>query len=186
VGIESGGERRGLELRVVQSDSLSPGLRAEILALCQAAYEQDLAWLFATFEAAKHVLGYVGEALVSHALWVSRMLQVGDGPALKAAYVELVATRKPDRRRGFASRVMRRLAQEIPDTYDVAALCPADPEFYVPLGWRLWRGPLSIRLPTGELQATPDERVMVLELPGRRSLDLDAPLSAEWRPGELW
>jgi aminoglycoside 2'-N-acetyltransferase I len=33
---------------------------------------------------------------------------------------------------------------------------------------------------------TPDEQVMVLRLPRTPLLDLDAALTAEWRPGELW
>jgi hypothetical protein len=33
---------------------------------------------------------------------------------------------------------------------------------------------------------TPDERVMILSLPQTPSLDLDLPLSVEWREGEVW
>ena len=39
----------------------------------------------------------------------------------------------------------------------------------------------------GGLEATPDETVMILRLPGTPTdLDLDAALSAEWRRGEPW
>jgi aminoglycoside 2'-N-acetyltransferase I len=87
-------------------------------------------------------------------------------------------------RRGYASAVMKRLARAIAD-YDLGALDPAEPELYARLGWVFWRGPLFIRM-DGELLPTPDERVMILRLPKTPPLDLDAPLSAEWRPGELW
>ena len=42
-------------------------------------------------------------------------------------------------------------------------------------------------VPSTALQPTPDETVMILRLPRTPpDLDLDAPLSAEWRRGELW
>jgi aminoglycoside 2'-N-acetyltransferase I len=50
----------------------------------------------------------------------------------------------------------------------------------------LWRGPLFIR--TGaRLDPTPEESVMILRLERTPAdLDLDEPLSAEWRTAELW
>ena len=36
------------------------------------------------------------------------------------------------------------------------------------------------------MTATPDDRVMVKLLPETPPLNLDDPLSAEWRAGELW
>jgi hypothetical protein len=85
---------------------------------------------------------------------------------------------------------MRRLAEAIADQsircdFDLGALSPSDDGFYVRLGWETWRGPLSIRTATGSMP-TPEDRVMILCLPGTPDLDLDAPLSAEWRDGELW
>jgi aminoglycoside 2'-N-acetyltransferase I len=56
---------------------------------------------------------------------------------------------------------------------------------YARLGWELWRGPLFVRTDAG-LMPTPDEEVMILRLPRTTPLDLDSPLSAEWREGELW
>jgi aminoglycoside 2'-N-acetyltransferase I len=124
--------------------------------------------------------------MVSHALWGTRWLQVGTGHLLRTAYVEAVATHPDYRGRGLASEVMRRLASEIPKSFEVAALSPASMGFYERLGWRLWLGALVIRMPGGELLPTPDEIVMVLELEGRRPLDRSQRLSVEWRPGELW
>ena len=89
----------------------------------------------------------------------------------------------PDRQgRGYASAIMRRLAAAIGD-WSLGALSPSDASFYARLGWERWRGPLSIRTADGPL-ATPDEEVMILRLPATPPLDLDAPLSAEWRAGE--
>lgn len=175
-----------LELEVVQSESISADLRSEILSLCNLAYREDLTELFRTFGPATHVLGLCGGMLVSHALWVTRWLRPGAGRPLKTAYVEAVATLPTFQGRGFATRVMRRLASDIPESFELATLCPATSGIYERLGWRFWRGPLSICTPSRQHQETPDERVMVLELPGGPTLDREEPLSAEWREGELW
>lgn len=173
-----------LRIEIAHTDKLNPDLLATILALCSRAYEEDLESLFATFADTTHVLGFLGEALASHAMWVTRWLQPGDAPLLRTAYVEMVATEPHQQGRGFATAVLRRLADAISE-YDLGALCPAKPRLYAKLGWVFWRGPLFIR--SGErLTPTPEERIMILRLPQTPSLDLDQPLSAEWREGELW
>jgi Predicted acetyltransferase involved in intracellular survival and related acetyltransferases len=131
------------------------------------------------------VLGRFDGHLVSHALWVTRYLQAGHGPLLRTAYVEAVATDPDYQRRGFATAVMQRLAAEVKD-FELAALSPSDPAFYARLGWQLWRGPLFIRTEDGLLASPDEEQVMILRLPRTPLLDLDMPLSAEWRQGELW
>ncbi len=174
-----------LSIRVVPSSDLSRAEREAIVALCNRAYGEELGLLFETFVGATHALGYVGGRLVSHALWVTRYLCVGDGLLLRTAYVELVATDPGYRGRGFASALLKRLALEIQE-FDLAALSPSDPAFYARLGWELWRGPLLIRTESGLLASPADEQVMILRLPKTPPLDLSAPLSAEWRAGELW
>lgn len=173
-----------LRVEVVSSESLSDADRRNIILLCNRAYAEDLEPLFNTFGDAMHVLGFYAGSLVSHAMWVTRWLQPGSGRFLRTAYVEMVATEPEHRQRGFATEVMKHLADAITD-FDLGALCPAEISLYSRLGWVFWRGPLFIRM-SGELSPTPDERVMILHLPRTPLLDLDAPLSAEWRPGELW
>jgi aminoglycoside 2'-N-acetyltransferase I len=173
-----------LKLEVVRSDQLAPDRLAAIRALCNRAYQEDLEHLLSTFTEATHVLGLLGETVISHAMWVTRWLQPGDGPHIRTAYVEMVATEPQFWRRGFASAVMRRLAGVIID-FELGSLCPAEPDLYAKLGWVFWRGPLFIRGREG-LIPTPDERVMILRLPKSPPLDLDLPLSAEWREGEPW
>jgi aminoglycoside 2'-N-acetyltransferase I len=80
---------------------------------------------------------------------------------------------------------MKRLAQEI-RAYDLGGLSPFSVAYYARLGWELWRGPLFIRTDDGLLPTLEAEDVMILRLPNTPDLDLDAPLSAEWREGELW
>ncbi|MBO9340316.1 MAG: GNAT family N-acetyltransferase [Chloroflexus sp.] len=174
-----------LTIRVVQGASLSEAARNHIIALCNKAYNEDLAPLFHTFVGASHVLGYYNGLFVSHALWVNRYLQVGNAPLLRTAYIEAVATDPVYHRRGFATAIMKYLVNEIQD-YELAALSPFDVAFYERLGWELWRGPLYIRTENGLLSSPADEQVMILRLPKTPPLDLSAPLSAEWREGELW
>ena len=81
---------------------------------------------------------------------------------------------------------MRTLVSRVA-TFQLAALCPSDrgQALYSRLGWERWIGSLSIRQNAGVIE-TPEESVMIYRLPWSPALDLTAPLSAEWRPGELW
>jgi aminoglycoside 2'-N-acetyltransferase I len=174
-----------LAIDVLDSQSISAGALAEVRDLCTEAYDEDFTEILAQVGPGVHVLGWMDSLLVSHAMWVTRWLEPAGRSALRTAYVEAVATRPAYQRRGLASELLARLAREIRD-YDLGALSPSDAGFYARLGWEPWRGPLSIR--KGEdLVATPEEEVMILRLP-RTPPDLDptAPLSAEWRAGEVW
>jgi aminoglycoside 2'-N-acetyltransferase I len=156
-----------------------------MLELCTEAYGEDFAPYLAVLSDPVHVLAHEGGLLVSHACWVTRWLQPGSGPLLRAAYVEAVATRPGFRKRGLASAVMQRLVQEFAG-YDIAALSPSDAGFYRRLGWERWRGPLLVRTASG-LKPSPDDEVcMIFRLAKSPELDLGAPLSIEWRPGEVW
>ncbi len=174
-----------IDIKVVHSKVLSENLKKEIISLCNRAYEEDMGNLFETFVDATHVLGYYGDLLVCHALWVTRHLQVEKNPPMRTAYVEAVATEAIYRNRGFASSIMKYLINVVQD-YELAALSPFSVEYYERLGWELWRGPLFIRMKDNLLRSPDDEEVMIFRLPKTPVLDLNAPLSAEWREGELW
>jgi aminoglycoside 2'-N-acetyltransferase I len=173
-----------LELTTVSSHEMTPAQLDAVIALCSEVFQLDYARYMDLCPERVHVLGYVEGSLAAHALWLERPLRIGEGPRLNAAYVEGVATRAERRGQGHGSRVMRRLQREIAG-YDLGALSPAVPEWYARLGWLLWRGPLFV-VKDGEAQATPDERVMVYRTPRTGALDLDAALSAPWRPFEPW
>ncbi len=173
-----------LRIEVVTSDQLTSGNESAILDLCRRAYDEELGSYFRALRGGTHVMGYLEDRLVSHAMWVTRWLQPEGGPLLRTAYVELVATDPGVQRQGHASAVMRRLAEAIVD-FDLGAISASTAGIYARLGWEMWRGPLSIRGQEG-LIATPDEEVMILRLPRTPPLDLRAPLSAEWRAVEEW
>ena len=165
----------------VATQALSATMLAELRNLCNVAYGQEV---FDTFGGGQHVLGRDGGRLVSHAMWITRWLQPAGRAPIQTAYVELVATHPDCRQRGYATAVMERLALEIADE-ELAALSPATERLYQRLGWRFWRGPLFVRVEQAMLP-TPDDQVMLLQLPRTPQLDWDAPLSIEWRPGEIW
>ncbi|WP_432421879.1 GNAT family N-acetyltransferase [Rhodoplanes serenus] len=161
-------------------------MHGEAVALCSAAYEEPFAdHVEALRQAgAVHLFGRRNEQLVAHLAWVERHLQVPDGPMLRTAYVEAVATRPDAQRQGYASALLRRFVACVGD-FHLAALSPSDPAFYARLGWETWRGPLFQRR-ADRWEATPEDEMMIHRLPATPPLDLDVPISIEWRPGEVW
>jgi aminoglycoside 2'-N-acetyltransferase I len=174
-----------LTLQIISINDLTAASLAEIITLCSQAYEEDFTPLIDSFENAVHILACLDDQLVSHALWITRWLQVSEGPLLRTAYVEAVATQEQLRNQGFATAVMARLADEIAD-FDLGGLSPAETTLYARLGWEYWRGALFHRK-DGQLFPDPaDEELMILRLPNTPDLNLAKPISVEWREGEVW
>ena len=98
-----------LDILIVPSNELTRAQSDQISALCSAVFRCDYAFYMNLDLPRVHVLGYVGERLVAHALWLTRRLRTGTGPWLQAAYVEGVATHADFRQRGYGSTLMRRL-----------------------------------------------------------------------------
>lgn len=132
-----------------------------------------------------HVVADLAGRIVAHASVVPRDIHAGDR-ALATGYVEAVAVQPGEQGRGLGTAVMRVVA-EIVENYELGALGTSEHGFYERLGWRTWRGPSSVRTEDGE-RPTPDDDgyLMVLATPTSPELDLDAPISCEWRPGDVW
>jgi aminoglycoside 2'-N-acetyltransferase I len=173
-----------LTIERVAGSALRPEIRATLLALCEAAYGEPMRPYLDDLGPGEHLLGLENGVPVSHLMWVTRRLEPEGMAPLRTAYVELVATAPDARGRGHATRLLESVPGLVED-YDLAALSPATEGLYARLGWRYWRGPLSIRTDAG-LVPTPDEQIMYLRLPSTPPLDDTLPLSAEWRPGEVW
>jgi aminoglycoside 2'-N-acetyltransferase I len=173
-----------LALSTVPANELTRAQTAQIIELCSEVFRLDYTFYMNLDLPRVHVLGYAGERLVAHALWLTRRLQVGAGPWFEAAYVEGVATHADFRGQGYGSAVMRRLQEEI-SGFDLGALSPSRPGWYERLGWVRWLGPLII-VKDGAAEATPDDVVMLHRTPKTGDLDLTASLTGEWRPFELW
>ena len=133
-----------------------------------------------------HVLVEESGLLVSHASVVPRRLRVGDRE-LRTGYVEAVATRPDRQRSGHASLVLAEVGAVIGEGFEIGALSTGRPSLYARLGWEMWRGPTFVEAPAGAAR-TPDEDggIMVLRTPATGPLDLDAPITCDWRPGDVW
>ena len=177
-------------VRRIRASELTPAEAEAIRTVLWAAFGDDPEEGFTEDDWA-HALGgihVVAEAdgrIVAHASVVPRELRVGGRP-LATGYVEAVAVEPGLQRSGLGTAVMR-VAAEIVAGYELGALGTGEHAFYERLGWRRWRGPSSVRTESGE-QATPDDDgfIMVLATASSPALDLDAPISCEWRPGDVW
>lgn len=131
------------------------------------------------------VLDQDGEIL-AHAAVVERTLEVAGRP-LRTGYVEAVATAPSRQRTGLGTLVMRDVGTYITERFELGALGTGSHGFYERLGWETWRGPAFVRTSDGERQ-TPDEEgyIMVLRTPSTPALELAAPISCDWRPGDVW
>jgi aminoglycoside 2'-N-acetyltransferase I len=103
--------------------------------------------------------------------------------------VEGVATRADRRGRGLATLVMGEVGRLIQEGYELGALSDGTgiPGFYQRLGWETWQGPTFVAGPEGrERTAADDGAVLVLRTPATAGLELAAPLTCDWRPGDVW
>lgn len=131
------------------------------------------------------VLDVDGE-IVTHASVVERELHVAGRP-LRTGYVEAVGTAPGREGAGFGSMVMADVTAYIRGAFELGALGTGRHHFYERLGWQTWTGPASVRTTEG-LRRTPDEDgfILVLRTPASPPLDLTAPISCDWRPGDVW
>jgi aminoglycoside 2'-N-acetyltransferase I len=134
-----------------------------------------------------HVVARSADEVVGHAAVVQRRLVTG-GRALRSGYVEGVAVHPDWQRRGIGGEIMTRAESIVHAAYDLGALGTTDEglPLYTSHGWVRWRGPLAALTPGGTVP-TPGEQDAVLVLPVPSVvLDLDGPLTCDWRDGDLW
>jgi aminoglycoside 2'-N-acetyltransferase I len=106
---------------------------------------------------------------------------------LRTGYVEAVAPAPPWQRHGLGTLVMERINEIIREKFQLGALGTGEHAFYERLGWRTWQGSSSVRELGGPTPTPGDDGyVMVLDTPTSPNLDLTAPISCEWRPGDVW
>lgn len=178
-------------VRYLATDELTAGEVAAIRALMAVAFgdDEDERFEDADWEHAlggTHLVLDVDGAIVAHAAVVARELRVAGHP-LRTGYVEAVAT-APDRQgQGLGTVVMQAVGSIIASEFELGALGTGSHHFYQRLGWRTWQGPASVRTPEGD-RRTPDDEgyILVLTTPRTTSLDLNAPISCDWRAGDVW
>jgi aminoglycoside 2'-N-acetyltransferase I len=133
-----------------------------------------------------HALAWDDGELVGHAALVQRRLLHG-GRALRTGYVEGVGVRADRRGRGLGAALMAPLERLLRGAFDLGALGATDDgaRLYEPRGWERWRGPTYALTPDGVVR-TEDADGAVYVLPLAVPLDLDAPLTCDWRDGDVW
>lgn len=133
-----------------------------------------------------HVILEVDGRIAAHASVVERELHVANRP-LRTGYVEAVATDPALQGRGHGTIVMRDASAYIRDGFALGGLGTGAHHFYERLGWVTWRGPTSVRTRDGLVRTADDDgSILVLPTPSSPELDLSAPISCEWRPGDVW
>jgi aminoglycoside 2'-N-acetyltransferase I len=157
---------------------------AEARGLMAAAFGDfaDLDWDHAL--GGMHAVVVEDGRMLAHGSLVMRRLLHGER-SLRCGYVEAVAVHPEARRRGLGSAVMAALEQLAP-AYDLLALSSSDEgaPLYLARGWSLWRGP-SFVMTVGGSVPTPDEDGSLYVL-GAHGLDLDGPITCDWRGGDVW
>jgi aminoglycoside 2'-N-acetyltransferase I len=177
-------------IRLVPSDALRPDEVAALRELFDEAWSDDAEgftdqdWSHAV--GGVHVFAEAEGRVVAHASVVRRELHAG-GHRLRTGYVEAVATRPSHQRQGLGSLVIGEVGELIDRTYRLGALATGVVGFYERLGWVAWEGPTSVRTAAGMVRtATEDGNVFVRLTPTSPELDLSAPISCDWRPGDVW
>ena len=177
-------------MRVVSSRStaeLTPSEATRIRTLLDEAFEgrfTDALWR----QALGGVHFFVEEdgVPISHASVVPRLLAVRDRE-INTGYVEAVGTRHRDRGKGLARRVLAAAQLHIADKYELGALHSVLPTFYEHLGWERWRGPTFVRTGSGLRRTrTDDGFIHIWRVAAAAALDINDPISCEWRPGFVW
>ena len=178
-------------VRTLTTAELTGEERSAVRALLAGAWDDDVDGAFSE-EDWEHAIGGVhflleerGE-LVTHASVVERELHT-EGHRLRTGYVEAVATRREGWSRGRGSAVMTEVRAYIDRAFDLGALATGRTAFYERLGWVVWRGPTLVRTDRGTVPTPEDDgAVMVRLTPSSPRMKLTAPISCEWRPGDVW
>ena len=177
-------------LREIGTDDLTSEQVEELRALFLLAWQgKDGVFVDDDWRSASggvHVVLEHDGRILSHASVVERVLETGDR-SMRTGYVEAVATWPEHQGRGYATQVMTAIG-EVLGRYELGALDTGIPGFYTRLGWERWQGPTAVRTERGVIM-TPEEDGMVMILRTASTpadLDLDKPISCDWRPGDVW
>jgi aminoglycoside 2'-N-acetyltransferase I len=177
----------GAMIRTAHTHELDAATMAAARALLDAAFPGEMTdedWDHGL--GGIHALAYADGELVGHASVVQRRLLHG-GRALRAGYVEAVAVRADQRRRGHGGALMAALEAVVHGAYEIGALGASEDGagLYSARGWRRWAGELYALTPEG-VRRTPAEEGDVFVLEAGVPLDLAGRLTCDWRDGDLW
>ncbi len=178
-------------VRILATNELAPAEIGAIRAIMDASFGDDEEERFGDDDwghaiGGTHVVVDVDGEIVAHASVVEREIRIGGQP-VRTGYVEAVATAPASQRRGYGTIAMDAIDRLTRDGFALGVLGTGEQAFYARLGWQSWRGPSSVRTAAGIIP-TPDDDgyLMVLPTPTSPPLDLDLPISCDWRPGDVW
>ncbi len=175
------------KIELLPTDSLGATRARDLRAWLISAFDGEFSdedW--AHTQGGIHALIQDGRGIVSHAAVVPRSIDCG-GHVLRTGYVEAVATRSDQRRRGHARVVLGKLGEIIARDYDLGALSTALHAVYLPLGWECWRGPSYVQTSRARVRTADDDGgVMVLRTPRTPAMDFTGDITADWRNGDAW
>ena len=177
-----------IAVRRIVSDALTGTEHAALRSLFASVWSKDEFtgddWDHA--QGGMHFVVEMDGDIVSHAAVVPRELHAC-GHVLRTGYVEAMATHPLYRRKGFASALLRDLGAFLDAHYALGGLDTGKLAFYARHGWQSWRGPTYVRTAEGIVR-TPEEDgcVMVRRTPATPDIDLAAPISCDWRSGDVW
>lgn len=179
---------RAVEVTTAHTARVPGDVLAGARALMDRAFDdfEDEDWSHAL--GGEHALVVEDRRVVAHGCVVLRRFLLGER-VLRVGYVEAVAVEPDLQRQGLGTAVMAALERLAP-AYDLLALGASDEgrPMYDARGWVPWRGPLHVLGPSG-VERTAEEEGYVLVLAGALALDaldLDAPLTCDWREGDVW
>lgn len=168
-----------------RTDELAAEELAQARALMDAAFTDfgDHDWSHAL--GGMHALAIEEGRVLAHGSLVSRRLRQGERE-LSCGYVEAVAVHPDAQRGGLGSAVMAAL-EDLAPAYDLLALSASarGVPLYRARGWTLWRGPSSVLTLDGRVP-TPDDDGSIYVLAGASGVDLDGPITCDWREGDVW
>lgn len=168
-----------------RTDELAAAELAEARVLMDVAFTDfgDHDWSHAL--GGVHALAIEEGRVLAHGSLVPRRLLQGER-ALRCGYVEAVAVHPGAQRHGLGSAMMAAL-EDLAPAYDLLALSASarGVPLYRARGWSLWRGPSSVQTLDGPVP-TPEDDGSIYVLPGASGVDLDGPITCDWREGDVW
>ena len=181
----------GLDVRIrrLSTSDLRPKEISAIRDLLDAAFADadgfgDQDWSHAL--GGSHFVLDEDGPIVAHAAVVERELQTG-GHRLATGYVEAVATLPSRQGRGYGSRLMGAVEEHVDRAFRLGALSSAGTTLYARRGWLPWLGETYVRNDAGMVRTPDDDDALyVRRTPSSPELDVSAPISCEWRPGDPW
>jgi predicted GNAT family N-acyltransferase len=150
-----------LRVEISKTEDLPQDLKSEIRRWLVETFldeHDDTAWANVDW----HILGWVGEELVSHVEIIERVVLVGN-EMLAVGGIGGVVTKPHWRHRGYASSIMKiaqkHLCESLRLKFGLLMCDESVIPFYEQLGWKVISGPLVCEQPSGKIAF--DDIVMV-------------------------